>query len=365
MSIYTNYRYMSKPQMINEIVFLRATIGEKEKRIRHLEKMIEQDDRSTILNESYHEDMIIIMEDHHEKIINSYPEDSFQRIFWTTQYNMAKQKSKMGYRWNPAIIRWCTYLRHKSSSAYELLRKSKCFNLPSQRTLREYTHTIKGTSGFSNELDEQLFHDAKMSTLEDYQKYVGLIGDEMYIKEGLVYDKNTGDLIGYCDLGDINNHLICLEQQYMKNDKSNRTLASTMMVFMIRSLFTNFTFPYASFPTSNMTGEQMVPTFYEAMMRVERCGFKVTFITLDGNSVNRKYIDIVGSNTTLVKHKFNNPLSFDKREIYLFSDPPHLLKTARNCLSNPKRNMKVIIINFNYYHKHSQIISPAVQREIH
>ena len=115
----------------------------------------------------------------------------------------------------------------------------------------------------------------------------------------------------------------------------------------------------------NMTGEQMVPIFYEAMMRVERCGFKVTFITLDGNSVNRKYIDIVGSNTTLVKHKFNNPLSFDKREIYLFSDPPHLLKTARNCLSNPKRNMKVIIINFNYYHKHSQIISPAVQREIH
>ena len=118
--------------MINEIVFLRATIGEKEKRIRHLEKMIKQDDRSTILNESYHEDMIIIMEDHHEKIINSYPEDSFQRIFWTTQYNMAKQKSKMGYRWNPAIIRWCIYLRHKSSSS--LLLYYLCYDVVARTT---------------------------------------------------------------------------------------------------------------------------------------------------------------------------------------------------------------------------------------
>jgi hypothetical protein len=89
-----------------------------------------------------------------------------------------------------------------------------------------------------------------------------------------------------------------------------------MMVLMVRGLFTSFTFPYASLPTSKLTGDQLIPIFYEAIRRVERCGFKVSCITLDGNSVNRKLI---------------KPLSFGKREIYMFSDPPHLIKTARNC----------------------------------
>ena len=64
-------------------------------------------------------------------------------------------------------------------------------------------------------------------------------------------------------------------------------------------------------------------------------------ITLDGNSVNMKFIKLVGNQATPAKHKFCNPLSENNREVYLFSDPPHLLKTARNCLSNPNRQMKV------------------------
>ena len=87
-----------------------------------------------------------------------------------------------------------------------MYRNTCCLNIDE----REYTHSINASSGFSNELDEQLLNDAKMPTLEDYQKYVGLLGDEMYIREGLVYDKN---LIGYCDLGDINNHLLRLEHK--------------------------------------------------------------------------------------------------------------------------------------------------------
>ena len=29
--------------------------------------------------------------------------------------------------------------------------------------------------------------------------------DEMYIKEGLVFDKSTGSLIGFFDMGELNN----------------------------------------------------------------------------------------------------------------------------------------------------------------
>lgn len=44
-------------------------------------------------------------------------------------------------------------------------------------------------------------------------------------------------------------------------------------------------------------------------MRIERVGLKATTITLDGNSVNRKFIKIVGVGNT-VCHKFSNPFEF-------------------------------------------------------
>ena len=91
-------------------------------------------------------------------------------------------------------------------------------------------------------------------------------------------------------------------------------------------------------------GEQLVPLFYEAIMHVERCGLKVTCITLDGDSVNRKFVSKIRTiKKNEIGHKFKNLISdrSDTHEVFLFSDPPHLLKTARNCLANPKRNMQI------------------------
>lgn len=75
------------------------------------------------------------------------------------------------------------------------------------------------------------------------------------------------------------------------------TLAKMVLVIMIRGLLTNFTFPYASFPATNLTGEQLVPIFLESLISLETCGFKVMSITLDGNSVNRKFIKLIADDT--------------------------------------------------------------------
>ena len=184
-------------------------------------------------------------------------------------------------------------------------------------------------------------NDSNISALEPFQKYVSIIADEMHVKEGLVY-KFNGELVGFCDLGEINNHLISLEKEYQTHNTARKQLASTMMVLMVRSIFTRFIFPYASFAASNLTGEQLVPIFFEALFRLERCGLKVTSITMDGNSVNRKFFTIVGSSSSKQKiaYKFRNPLN-ENTEVFFFSDPPHLIKTARNCLQNPRRHMEV------------------------
>lgn len=124
-----------------------------------------------------------------------------------------------------------------------------------------------------------------------------------------------------------------------------------MLVLMVRGLFTNFSFPYASFPTSSLTGDQLVPIFYEAVLRLEKCGFRVACNTLDGNSVNRKFFKIVGNNSSKITYYTKKPCSID-RNIYFISDPPHLIKTTRNCLASSRRSMKVntliIIIKFEY-----------------
>ena len=345
----TNYRYMSKTLMKDSIVSLRATIKHKNHRISYLENQIQTDPRSTLVSKDMHDDLLSVMGKHNEDVLKSFPEDSFQHIFWSSQYNAAQQKSSTGLRWNPAMIRWCIFLQQKSSAAYDLIRKSNCIRLPSQRTLRRYTQFYNASTGFSCELDEQMMRDSKIQSLEYYQKFVSIIGDEMYIKQKLVYNNSTGDLVGYCDIGDINNHLVQLEKEYTNPGTctgEHDTLAKTMMVLMVRGLFINFTFPYASFASSTLTGEQLIPIFYEAIMRVERCGFKVSSITLDGHSVNRKFIKLISCDTEMkTKHKFKNPMSeSNQREIYLFSDPSHLIKTVRNCLANPKRHMEVIII---------------------
>ena len=69
--------------------------------------------------------------------------------------------------------------------------------------------------------------------------------------------------------------ILNLEKSYLEDTTTENTLTAKIMVFMVRGLFINLTFPYASFPSSSLTGDQLVPLFYEAIMRLERCGFEV------------------------------------------------------------------------------------------
>ena len=100
------------------------------------------------------------------------------------------------------MIRFCLYLRHQPGKAYETLRDSGCIRLPSQRTLRYYSRAVKAEPGFSQEVDLQLTVAAKVMMCKEWEKLVVIFLDEMYIKEDLVYNKHSGTLIGFTNLGD-------------------------------------------------------------------------------------------------------------------------------------------------------------------
>ena len=139
-----------------------------------------------------HDDLSQIVAENAQVMADSLPSGTFARIFWDSQKKAATVKDARQMRWDPIMVRWCLYLRHLSSSAYETLRDTGTIRLPSQRTLRDYTHHTKATIGFSNEVDKQLQLATKMSSCPEREKCVIIIMDEMHLREDLAYDKHTG-----------------------------------------------------------------------------------------------------------------------------------------------------------------------------
>ena len=58
-----------------------------------------------------------------------------------------------------------------------------------------HNYYTKVACGFSEDVDQQLMIAAKIDTCPEREKYIIILMDEMHIKEGLVYDKHTGNLV--------------------------------------------------------------------------------------------------------------------------------------------------------------------------
>ena len=154
-----------------------------------------------------HEDLTTMAEKYRNIIASQHPSGSFARLFWDQQLKAAHKKDSRGMRWHPLMIKWAIYLHYRSSGAYETLRSSGVIALPSQRSLRDYTHAFQEKCGFSAESDQQLVSHPDLRGVEDWKRHVVLLLDELHIKEDLVYNKHTGALVGFVNLSDITVHL--------------------------------------------------------------------------------------------------------------------------------------------------------------
>ena len=122
----------------------------------------------------------------------------------------------------------------------------------------------------------------KFDTLENHQKYVSIVFDEMKIKEGLVYDKHECKVIGFVDVGTINNHLQLYEQTMQDEaQQSKPAIAKHMLVFMVRGLFVNLQFPYAQYPTTDLSADILFPLVWDVVRHLEAVGLKVISLTGD------------------------------------------------------------------------------------
>ena len=149
---------------------------------------------------------------------------------------------------------------------------------------------------------------------------------------------NIGNIIGFTNLGEVNSHLEQLDKSADNNNDSQLTLANSMLVMMVKGLFSKLHFPLAQFPCTALAGDQIFEPFWEAVSRLEFCGFKVLALTCDGLAANRRLFRLHNPKNHSLVNKVRNPYAPD-RHIFFLIDPPHLLKTVCNGWANKKHRL--------------------------
>ena len=99
-------------------------------------------------------------------------------------------------------------------------------------------------------------------------------------KEGLVYDKDHRNLIGFANLGKINDIFYSSRMPYMGKICNNN-----LEVLIIRDLFHKLNFPYARFAVSNCDN-LLMNSVWEVAFTLKRMGFHVLALMCDGASID-------------------------------------------------------------------------------
>ena len=196
-----------------------------------------------MLDDQVSQDILQLTQENSNAMSEIMPEGSPARLLWEQQLRVMKAKSTKGMRWHPLTIKLCLSLKLKSPAAYRTLRDSGFLLLPSERTLRDYTHHIRSGPGFHTDVEMQLFKAAHLMDSPPFQRSVIIAIDEMKVKQDLVFNKNTGDLMGFDDLGNADTALqapLCRHrfagtalQVLVSSETVKPSIASHMLVLMV------------------------------------------------------------------------------------------------------------------------------------
>ena len=292
-----------------EVKELRKTNSTLEKELKTIRTKIEKD--SVTLDSDLHDDLNKILSTHESEI-----HDDLTRLFWQEQSKAFKTKDR-GVKWHPMMIRLALLIHSKGPSVYKTLRDTGVLKLPGESTLRDYSNYIHPQAGFNPQVIEELKEQA--SKLPADQRFVCLLHDEMSVKEDLVWDSKTGQLVGFVNLN-----------QWQERSDFN-SIASHILVFYVVGINSSLKFSMGFFGSSTATADEIYPLFWQAVSILElNCQLKVIASTSDKASPNQRFYQIHGKPKEIC-YKTCNFYAPD-REIFFFSDVPHLMKTVRNNL---------------------------------
>ena len=268
-----------------------------------------------------HSELNRVMTEHQADI-----HDDLAKLFWQEQSKAFQTKEK-GMKWHPMMIRLALLIHSRGPAVYKTLRDTGVLKLPGETTLRDYTNYVQPQTGFNPEVVSEIQTAAEK--LPEEQRFVVLLHDEMSIKEDLVWDSKTGKLVGFVNL-----------QQWGERPDIFNHVASHVLVFYVVGVNSSLKYSLGYFDTRSATADGIYPLFWMAVGLLEMtCKLKIIASTSDKASPNQRLYQIHGQADTIC-YKTTN-LFAPSRQIYFFSDVPHLMKTVRNNLfrSGPGQTM--------------------------
>ncbi|KAH9645396.1 hypothetical protein HF086_000014 [Spodoptera exigua] len=238
------------------------------------------------------------------------------KIFTGMQYRETRKKPK-GRRFtiDEKILSLSFYKR--SPKSYKLL--SKCFTLPSAKSLKKLLANIKIMPGI-NKLIFAKIHDSVASMSED-DKLCVLIFDEMSITPQIQYDAGNDKLKGFATL----------------KTSDQLQVADHVLLFMVRGVKKNYKQPVAYYFTQNLNKIELKNVIKDVIRKVFATGLKILATVCDQCTTN---VGAIESLITESKEMFlrkgkiwrNDFIVFNNEKIVPLYDVPHLLKRLRNNL---------------------------------
>uniref|UniRef100_A0A1Y1K320 THAP-type domain-containing protein n=4 Tax=Photinus pyralis TaxID=7054 RepID=A0A1Y1K320_PHOPY len=232
----------------------------------------------------------------------------------------SKRKNlRIAQKYPPELRKFALTLHYYSPASYRYVRDQFDTCLPHPKTISRWYRSIDAKPGFSSEALQAI----KMKAANTPYKIVAsLVFDEMSIRRKIEYD---GLLYhGFLDMG-------------ANVDVDESTVAKEALVFMLVSINSNWKVPVGYFLTAGLGVDQKSSLIRTCLTLLQETGVNVISITFDGLSTNFSLMTNLGCqiNTDLqLKPYFSHPVT--KERVYVFPDPPNMLKLVRNALADKK-----------------------------
>ena len=212
------------------------------------------------------------------------------------------RKPKNTRRYSSSLLLMSYCLHADSAVAYNNLRNLHVLTLPCNTVLNAITKRMDPNCG----LQDLEYLRIKISKLSQYQRFVTLMIDEIYISKRVEYC--GGKIIGL---------------------QSANVVANTVLCFMIKSVGGGKYMDVVKLiPMCNLNADKLYTNFLQVARLLRDVGFIVIAISTDNLSANRAFFKLLGNGelTTQVL----NPIDPTGYPIFLLFDPTHNIKNIYN-----------------------------------
>ena len=221
-------------------------------------------------------------------------------------------------RWPKSVISLALSLWIASPAAYRILRDT--LYLPCEKLLQMYKNSIDKSPGINFSMCQWLSKECERTGTP---KQGGILFDEMHVQPGVQLERYGEGLkmFGYVDFGENNNGI----DTASKNEHFH--LATTVLQFVFLA-FNGLRFPFSYMLSNGLIAGHLTSIFLDAVNILQSFDFHISFVCMDGASVNRAFLNMICDPGTYLAQ---NITTIDST-IACIMDFSHVVKKIRNSL---------------------------------